>query len=252
MNWRLIKPFTFSLLFASQTRRHWRILNILVFHCIRSKPLFYDAKYWYKLCIKWLATNCSPFSASSPVAGHNPGKVPKTFPSGFCICYWDDIRMAEAFLSPKFSEGRRTLNSCARVPRAAGLLADGWWRCFPGPELGSFMGDKSVEPRITVGLGVRAPGLGVLAELPEEGSNRELPWQGDTHLHVTVGLSVCLQNVPALLLYFSGWLCEDCCVLSLVVFWEDLNLPKSVAWVSAGETDFLCFHLLVELRLWSR
>lgn len=85
------------------------------------------------------------------------------------------------------------------------------------------MQHKSVEPRVTVGLGVRALGLAVLAELLGEGSNRELPWHGDTHLHVTVGLSVCLQNIPALFLHFLGWLCEDCCVLSPVVFVEDLN-----------------------------
>lgn len=80
------------------------------------------------------------------------------------------------------------MNSCAQVPGAAGLLADGWWQCFPGPELGYFMGDKIVEPRVTVEWGFRAPGLGVLAVLPEEGSNRELPWQGGTHLHIMVGL----------------------------------------------------------------
>lgn len=124
MNWRLIKPFTFSLLFASQTRRHGRIFNILGFCCIRGKPLFYDAKYWYKLCIKWLATNCSALSVSGSVAGHSPGKVPKTFSSGFCICYWVS-RCEEACRSPMFSEGRKTLNSCAQVPGAAGLLADG-------------------------------------------------------------------------------------------------------------------------------
>ena len=61
------------------------------------------------------------------------------------------------------------------------------------------MGGKSVEPRVTVRLGVRAPGLGVPAELLEEGSNRELPWHRDTHLHFPVGLSICLQNIPALL-----------------------------------------------------
>ena len=85
------------------------------------------------------------------------------------------------------------------------------------------MGYNSVEPRVTIGLGVRALGLGVLAELPEEGSNRELPWHCDTHLHITGSLSVCLQNIPTLLLYFLGWLCADCCVLSLVVFWKDLS-----------------------------
>lgn len=68
-------------------------------------------------------------------------------------------RWQEAFLSPMFSEGRKPVNSCARAPRAEGLLADGWWPCFPGPELESHMGDKSVKPRVTVGLGARVPGL---------------------------------------------------------------------------------------------
>ena len=107
-----------------------------------------------------------------------------------------------------------------------------------------------MEPGVALHLGVRAPGLGELAELAEAGRNRELPWHGDTHLHVTVGLLVFLQSIPALLLYFLVWLCESCCVLSLVAFWEDLNFFY-VAWVSAGRTDLFCFHLLVELRLWS-
>lgn len=106
MNWRLIKPFTFSLLFASQTRRYGRIFNILGFCCIRGKPLFYDAKYWYKLCIKWLATNRSALSVSSSVAGHSPGKVPKTFPSGFCICYWVDIQMRGGMSQPHVLRGK--------------------------------------------------------------------------------------------------------------------------------------------------
>lgn len=111
MNWRLIKPFTSSLLFfASQSRRHGRILNILVLCSTRSKPLFYDAKYWHKLCIKWLASNCSPFSASSPVAGHNSGRVPKTFPSGLCMCYWQDIQVAGGISQP---QRKGKLNSCA-------------------------------------------------------------------------------------------------------------------------------------------
>lgn len=74
----------------------------------------------------------------------------------------------------------------------------------------------------------------MLAELLEEGSNRERPWHGDTHPHVTVGLLVCLQNVPALLLYSLGWLCEDCCVLSL-------RRPQSffsVAWASWARPIF--------------
>lgn len=119
MNWRLIKPFTFSLLFASQTRRHGRILNILVSHCIKGKPLFYDAKYWYKLCIKRLATNCSPFPASSPVAGHSLGKVLKTFPSGFCICYWVDIQMAGGISQPHVLRGKEACEFMCLAPRSS-------------------------------------------------------------------------------------------------------------------------------------
>lgn len=102
------------------------------------------------------------------------------------------------------------------------------------------MGDKSVEPRVTVGLGVRALGMGALAELLEEGSNRELAQHGDTHLHIMVELSVCLQNIPARLLCFLGWLCEDCCVLSLVVSWEDLNHFSVLFGISRRD----CFSLL--------
>lgn len=153
MNWRLIKPFTFSLLFVSQTRRHGRIPNILDFLCIRGKPLFHDVKYWYKLCIKWLATSCSSFSRSSPVADDSLKKVPKTFPldSAFATG-WISIRQG-AFFSPKFSEHRKIENSCAQVPGAGGLLADGWWQCFPGPELGSLTGRQECGANgFTVGL----------------------------------------------------------------------------------------------------
>lgn len=153
MNWRLIKPFTFSLLFASQTRRHGRIVNILVFRCIRGKPFFYDAKYWYKLCIKWLATNCSPFSASSTVAGHSLGKVPKTFPSGFCVCYWVDIQMAGGISQPHVLRGKETCEFLCLGPQSS--RPPGWWlvAMLPGTRAGISYGRQECKAKGYCGFG---------------------------------------------------------------------------------------------------
>lgn len=57
----------------------------------------------------------------------------------------------------------------------------------------------------------------------KDGSNREFPWHGDTHLHVKVGVFVRLENLPVLLLYSLGLLHEYCWFLNMVVSWVDLN-----------------------------
>lgn len=64
-------------------------------------------------------------------------------------------------------------------------------------------GDKNWEPGVSEGLGIGALGLGVLAELMGSPVTR-VPCHGDTCLHVTMGLYLCLQNILALLLYFLG------------------------------------------------
>lgn len=58
------------------------------------------------------------------------------------------------------------------------------------------MGDRSVEPGVVVGLGVRVLGLGVLAGLLGKGRSRDLPRHGDTHLPVMAEISVCKTSQP--------------------------------------------------------
>lgn len=219
MNWRFIKPFTFSLLFISQSRRHGRIPNILDFLCIRDKPLLHNVKYWYKLCIKWLATTRSPFSRSSPVAADSLRKVPKTFRSGFCICYWVDTHLAAPC-----SQSKGNL----RIPVHTSLLrrTPGWWlvAVLPRTRAGVFYWETRTWSQWFycgfVNYGPKAVSL--------HGCQRMAATENSLGMGIPTcmsrwGFFVCLANLPALLLYSLGLLHEYCCFLNMVVFWVDLN-----------------------------
>lgn len=120
-----------------------------------------------------------------------------------------------------FSEGRKPVNSCAWVPRAAGLLA------------GSHTSqDQSWDPlwETTVwsqGLlcvwEFRSQGWECLQSCQRKATTGNSLGMGTPTYMSWCHLQVCLQNIPALFLCSLGWLCEDSCVLSLVVFWEYLN-----------------------------
>lgn len=96
-----------------------------------------------------------------------------------------------------FSEQRKPENSCAQLPAEedSWLMAGG--SASQDQSWGLLLGDKNVEPMVLLWVCELWSQGCELARLPEDGSNREFPWHGDTHLHVKVGIFCLLGKPPS-------------------------------------------------------